>query len=195
MEEIEVKFLAIDVAALEKKLTELGAERKFDRLYRREVYDYPDLRLNADSAWIRVRDEGDRVTMGYKQRQGISTHDGSTNDSSMHEVEIVVSSFEQATLFLRKIGMKRKFYEENRRIRWILDNVELDIDHWPQLEPYLEIEAPTWERIDAVITQLGLDPAEKKIFSTHQIYQLAGINEHDYDEITFDRMVKKNPVT
>ena len=54
-----------------------------------------------------------------------------------------------------------------------------------------EIEAKTWEEIDEAIKWLNLDPSEKKIFSAFQIYQLAGIDLLEYDEITFGRMVKK----
>ena len=191
MEEIEVKFLDVDVTALELKLSNIGATRVFDRIYRRKVYDYPDLRLNADNSWVRVRDEGDQVTMGFKQRMNTSSSDGSSNDGGMNEVEMVVNDFDAATLFLEKIGMKRKFYEENRRIRWVKGDIEFDIDYWPQLKPYLEIEAKKWSQIDDAIGLLGLDPSDKKIFSTYQVYQLEGIDENDYDEITFEHMLKK----
>jgi adenylate cyclase class 2 len=71
MEEIEVKFLNVDVKALEAKLAAIGASKSFERMYRRKVYDFPDLRLNAQRAWIRVRDEGEKVTMGCKQRKNL----------------------------------------------------------------------------------------------------------------------------
>ena len=191
MEEVEVKFLNVDVAALEVRLAEIGAKKVFDRNYRHKVYDYPDLRLNANNAWIRVRDEGDQVTMGFKQRTNTSSSDVSSNDGGMDEVEMIVSDFDKAALFLEKIGMKRKFYEENRRIRWVKGEIEFDIDYWPQLKPYLEIEAKEWSQIDEAIELLGLDPKDKKIFSTYQIYKLEGIDELDYDEITFEHMLKK----
>jgi len=38
---------------------------------------------------------------------------------------------------------------------------------------------------------LGLNPKDKKIFATFQVYQLEGINELDYDVITFEKVVKK----
>jgi adenylate cyclase class 2 len=191
MEEIEVKFLDVDVPKLEDKLRGIGATKVFDRVYRRKVYDYPDLRLNANNAWVRVRDEGDQITMGFKQRLNPGNSDSSTNDTGMHEIEIIVSDFEKAALFLEQIGMKRKFYEENRRVRWLRGDMEFDIDTWPGLKPYLEIEAKTWGQIDEAIALLGFDPADKKIFSTYQVYKLVGIDENDYDEITFEHMIKK----
>jgi adenylate cyclase class 2 len=192
MEEIEVKFLDIDVPKIEAKLKSIGAKKAFDRLYRRRVYDYPDLRLNANGSWVRVRDEGDKVTMGYKHRLGVTSSDGSTNDTGMEEIEVVVSDFDNASLLLEKIGLKQKFYEENRRVRWVKDDIEFDLDTWPLLNTYLEIEASSWDQIDEAIKLLGLKPEDKKILVAFQVYQLAGLNEHDYDVLTFDKVVKKS---
>jgi len=191
MEEIEVKFLNIDPKETEKKLKEAGAEKVFDKVYRRKVFDYPDLRLNDRGAYLRLRDEGDKITLTLKQRLGVKSHDGKTNDEGMEEIEIKVSDFEKTAELLTKMGLKEKFYEENRRIRHQLDDIEFDIDFWPLLDPYLEIEAPSWEKIDEAIKLLKLDPKDKKIFSTYQVYQLKGIDENDYQILTFEKTVKK----
>ena len=191
MEEIEVKFLNIDPEKIEEKLKDIGAEKVFEKIYKRKVFDYPDLRFDKREAWIRLRDEGDKITLTFKQRIGVKTHDGTINDKSMEETQIEVNDFEKTAKFLTKIGFIEKFLEENKRIRYQLDDIEFDIDFWPQLEPYLEIEAPSWEKVDEAIKLLDLKPEDKKIFSTYQIYQLKGIDENDYQEITFKRMVKK----
>lgn len=191
MEEIEVKFLNINPEIIEKKLVKLGAKKDFDRIFRRRVFDYPDLRLDKMGAWIRLRDEGDKITLTFKQRVGMQGHDGKTNDRTMEEIEVMVNDFEKTAELLTKIGFKEKFYEENRRIKYHFGSVEFAIDFWPALEPYLEIEGSSWEAVDKAIGSLGLDPEQKRIFSTFQIYQLKGINENDYQEITFEKMLKK----
>jgi len=191
MEEIEVKFLNIDQKIIEKKLKKIGAKKIFNKLYKRWVFDYPDLRLHKKGAWIRVRDEGDKITLTFKQRVGVKDHEGKTNDKSMQEIEIEVNDFEQTVKLLQSIGLKEKFYEENRRIRYKLGKIEFDLDFWPKLKPYLEIEAPSWKEINKAIDLLGFNPKDKKIFSTYQIYKLAGINEEDYKKITFKGLIKK----
>lgn len=191
MEEVEVKFLNIDPEKIGAKLESVGAKKVFDRMYKRRVFDYPDLRLDKKGAWIRLRDEEDKITLAFKQRIGVKTHNGSVNDKSMDEIEIRVSDFEKTAKLLRGFGLKEKFYQENRRIRYVLEGIEFDIDFWPLLKPYLEIEAPSWEKINKAIQLLELNPEDKRIFSTHQIYKLEGIDEREYKEMTFDQMVKK----
>lgn len=190
-EEKEAKFLDIDAKKIEKKLIEIGAEKMFQKTYKRIVFDYPDLRMDKKGAWVRLRDEGEKITLTYKQRIGMKSRDGEENDKSMKEIEVEVNDFNKTAVILRKIGLADKFYMENKRIRYVLDDIEFDIDFWPKLKPYLEIEAPTWGKVNKGIRLLGLDPKDKKIFSTAQVYRLNGIEENNYKEITFKRMVKK----
>lgn len=189
MEECEVKFLDVDPKALEAKILKLGGRKHYDRIFKRIIFDYPDLRLNKAGAWLRVRDEGDKVTMAFKQRVGM--RDDGSNDQSTLEEEVVVSDFETTAAILRRVGLTDKFYEENRRIHFELDGVMLDIDHWPMIPPYLEIEAESYTVVERMIKKLGLNPADKKLYPTWQVYKDYGINEGDYQIITFEKQVKK----
>mgnify|MGYP000956228617 CR=1 FL=1 len=191
MEEIEVKFLNINPTSLQAKLKKIGAKKVGHYFYRRQMFDYADWRLDKKSAWVRLRDEGDKITLAYKQRLGVKSHSGKHNDGGMQEIEIEVSDFDKTSAILLSTGLVKKYYQENKRIRWKKGNVEFDIDFWPRLNPYLEIEAPSWKAIDKAIVLLGLNPDDKKIFTANQVYKLNGINELDYEEITFKRFVKR----
>lgn len=190
-QEFEVKFLDIDVDATREKLKSIGAKKVGEFFYKRLSFDFPDLRLNKQNAWIRLRDEGDRVTLTWKKRIGATSQDGSTSDQGMEEIETIVGDFDETAKILRAIGMTEKFYQENRRERWEKGDVEFDIDSWPLIKPYLEIEGSSWKDVDDAIVELGLDPKDKKIFSTNQIYKLSGIEELDYIRMGFDEMVKR----
>ena len=190
-EEIEVKFLDIDKDKIELKLKQIGAEKVGEYLYKRQVFDYPDLRLDKEAAWIRLRDEGDKITLSYKQRIGVKSGNNSGDDDGMHEIEFSVSDFNEAASFLYQIGLVNKFYFENKRTRYEKDGIEFDIDEWPLLKPYLEIEADNWDEIDKATEWLGLKKEEAKKFSTTQVYALNGIRDKDYSKLTFTEAVKK----
>jgi adenylate cyclase class 2 len=192
MEEIEVKFLAIDKELVERKLVDLGAKKQGEYFYRRSVFDYPDLRLDQDGAWVRLRDEGDKVMLSFKQRLGMQGNTG--NDVGMYERETEVQDFNATADILRKIGLTDKFYFENKRTRYVLDSIEFDIDEWPLLSPYLEIEAKSWGDVDRAIELLGFNKNDAKKFTTTQIYELDGINDKDYQIMTFEKQVKKSVV-
>lgn len=192
MEEIEVKFLNVDPVDLETKLREIGATKVGTYSYRRRVFDYPDWRLDKAASWLRLRDEGEKITLTFKQRLGVDAHDGTTNDAGMDEIEIEVNDFDHTADLLLRLGFVEKHYAENRRLRYEKDGVEFDIDTYPELAPYLEIEAPSWQQIDAAIGWLGLDPSAKKIFSTNQIYAQIGINVADYTRLAFDGLQKRS---
>lgn len=192
MEEIEVKFLNIDAGGMQEKLAGISAVKKGEYFQRWRVFDYPDWRLDKEGAWLRLRDEGDgRTTLTFKRRLGIASNDGSANDAGMEEIETQVNDFDKIAAMFSKIGFIEKHYAEKKRIRWEKDPVVFDIDTYPELETYLEIEAPSWERIGEAIQWLGLDPNEKRIFSANQAYALKGIKIADYARIAFDGLIKR----
>lgn len=191
MEEIEVKFLDIDPGRIQDKLRKIGATKVGEYFYRRRVFDYPDWRLDKAASWLRLRDEGDRITLSFKKRVGADAHDGTTNDTGMEEIEIEVNDFDRTAELILGLGFIEKHYAENKRTRWVKDTVEFDIDTYPELEPYLEIEASTWEQIDRAMKQLGLNAADKRVFSANQVYALKGIEVKEYTRLAFDGLVKR----
>lgn len=192
MEECEVKFLDIDQEEIEKKLVEIGAKKVKEFHYRRIIFDYEDLRFDKAGSWVRLRDEGDKITLSYKERLGIETENG--NDRGMYELEFNVSDFDKVQQFMLKLGLVEKFYMENKRIRYMFDDIEFDIDIWPMINPYLEIEAPDWDKVDKGIELLGFDKKEAKKFTATQVFERAGIRDKDYKIITFEKQVKKDGV-
>ena len=190
-EEIEVVFLEIDKENIEKRLESIGAKKVKDFFYRHSAFDYPDYRLNSDNSWIRLRDEGDEFILAFKKRLGVTSQDGSTNDEGMEEIEIVVDNYDKTKLFLEKIGFIEKHEAEKKRVRWQKEDIIFDIDTWPDLPTFIEIEAPNWEKIDIAIEWLGLDPKNRKICSVNQIYKMYGKDVNDYQKISFNGLVKK----
>ncbi|HTK39282.1 MAG TPA: class IV adenylate cyclase [Patescibacteria group bacterium] len=151
--EIEVKFCNVDIDDLRAKLTAAGATLEQPmRLMRRVAIDSDFMRTGKDS-FLRVRDEGDRVTMTYKQFDELSL-------VGAKEIEVVVEDFERTVEILAQAGLPSHTYQETRRETWHLGNVEIMIDEWPWLEPYVEIESTTEQAVKDTAAQLGFDWSE-----------------------------------
>ncbi len=187
-QEIEVKILNINVSELENKLAKFGAKRLDEKLFRSISFDYPGFPMDKEAAWVRLRDDGNKITLAYKKRLGVKA---GANDSGMEEVEVEVSDYETTAEFLRKIGMVEKFVQEKKRVTWLKDNLTFDIDTWPKLEPYLEIEGEDWKSVDQAVLDLGFKLEDKKICSATQIYELNGIRDKDYVKMTFSEFIKR----
>lgn len=190
MEEIEVVFLDVEPEEVERELKRVGAKKKFDRVFKKTVFDFADWRLNAEYAWLRLRDEGDGVRLAYKRRVGPKAGKGGS-DLGMEEVEVEVSDFKKMTEILQRLGMVVKFEQEQRRIEYELEGVKVDIDFRPLLAPFVEIEGETRKEVLAVAGKLGFRTEEAKVMPAWEIYKLRGIEEADYRILTFEKQVKR----
>jgi adenylate cyclase class 2 len=164
--EIEAKFLSVDHESMRVKLRSAGAVCKNpERLMSRKNYDFPDMRLgNEKRAWVRVRNEGDKVTMSYKQLDDRGLH-------GTKEINLTIDSFEQADAFLEAIGLKMQSYQETKRESWSLGDVDIELDEWPWTEPYLEMEGPDEASLRKVADQLGLTWSEAVHGSVEVVYR------------------------
>lgn len=150
--EIEAKFLHIDHDEMRARLKAVGATcEQPNRLMKRKTYDYPDGRLRtAQNGWVRVRDEGNKVTMSYKQ----------LNDRSFQgtkEVTTTIDGFTAGEDFLVALGLRPTSYQETKRESWTLNGCEIELDEWPWADTYLEIEGPSEAVVRDVASTLGLD--------------------------------------
>lgn len=153
--EIEAKFLNVNHDDIRAKLQQVGAECVQPmRLMRRVTIENQN--LIEKNAFVRVRDEGHRVTMTYKQFDALSV-DGAK------EIEVTVDDFETAVQLLEAAGLPSQSFQESKRETWQLGDTEIVLDEWPWLQPYIEIEAPTEALVRDVAAQIGFD-WEKAVF-------------------------------
>ena len=174
--EIEAKFLNVDFDDMRAKLRAAGAECVHAmRFMRRKNFDHADLRLEAIGGWIRVRDEGDKVTLAYKQLDNRDI-DGTK------EVSVEVSSFDDTVSLLIDAGLRQISYQETRRESWVLDGTQIELDEWPWVRPFMEIEAPDAEALYAAAEKLGL----KKQTALHGSVEVMYLQEYDVTEREVD---------
>lgn len=165
--EIEVKFCRINIEDMRKRLQGAGAYLEQPmRLMRRVNMETEYQR--AHFAFLRIRDEGNKVTLTYKQR---SDHKASTIDS-VKEIEVEVSDFEKTVEIFRLSDLPPVTYQESKRETWKLDEVEVVIDEWPWIEPYIEIEGPSEAAVKAAAAKLGLNWNDVLIAQIDFVYEL-----------------------
>lgn len=143
--EYEVRILNVNVSDVIERLESMKAKFEWDRLQKRYVYD---LIPKVDGKWIRLRTNGDKTTLTIKNIVS-SKIDGT------QELEIVVDNFERCNLMLKELGFEAKGYQENRRVQYNLNGVEIDIDYWPLIPTYIEIEGASEEAVYNAVDALG----------------------------------------
>jgi adenylate cyclase class 2 len=147
--EIEAKFLNINLDELRSKLSVAGAKQLMPMMsLRRAILETPEMR--SKSAFVRIRDEGDKITAVYKQHAKLELG-GAT------EISLIVDNFEIAVDLFRAAGIGYKSYQETKRETWQLDDAIITLDVWPWLEPLVEIEADNEDAVRTVATTLGFD--------------------------------------
>ena len=150
--EYECTLLEVDEKKFIKKLEKLGAEKKGEYFQKRYVYDFNPVNPNK---WIRLRTNGNKTTLAIKNIVD-NTQIGGTQ-----ELEIKVDDFENTNLVLCELGYMHRNYQENKRITYELDGIEIDIDTWPLIPTYVELEGINEEEVKNIIKKLKLD--EEKI--------------------------------
>ena len=162
--EYEAKFINIDKDTIREKLKLAGAELiKPEFLQKRVVFNLPTGH-EISNGWLRVRDEADKITMSLKVISG-------SNIEDQKEICLKVDNFQEAVKFLETVGCKRKSYQENKRELWKFKNTEITIDEWPFVEPFIEIESDSEEKVKEVVKNLGFNYAEALFGATDIVCQ------------------------
>ena len=174
--EYEIRVLEIDKERLIKKLEELGAEFKGDNEQKRYVYD---IIPKEDGKWIRLRTNGNKTTLTYKNIVK-TTIDGTK------ELEIEVSDFEKTNELLENMGIKSKGYQENKRTQYVLNGVEIDIDSWPMIPTYVEIEGKNEEEVMNTLEILELPKDKVTTLDVDSVYKKYGIDLKDIKILKFN---------
>ena len=175
--EYEVRVLEINKDEIQNKLKALNATLVEDVFQRRYLYDFNP--VNPDK-WIRLRTNGKTTTLTIKDVQS-SKIDGT------HEMEIVVDDFDTTNEILKELGYVPRGIQENKRIKYDLNGVEVDIDTWPRIPTYLEIEGKNEEEVYSTLELLGISKDKAISLNTQSIYkEYYGIDLSNEKILSFD---------
>lgn len=178
--EFETRFLEIDKAEMLKKLHDLGAEDLGEvKLYEVIFYD-KDLKWLDEHRLIRLRNKSGKTVLTYK-------HHEEQKIGATKEIEFGVGDFEKAKEFLLALGYVCYRTIEKYRHTLKLNGVTFDIDTWPKIPTYLEIEADSEEKIKSAVESLGLKWKNKFEKDARYVFKHYGFDFDKIRTVTFDK--------
>lgn len=136
-------------------------------------------KLINPNKWVRLRKSNEKVELTVKHIFDKSNY----KIQKVKEIEINVSNLEETNKLLESIGIVRRNYQEKIRYSYTYKNTEIEIDLWPMLEPYMEIECDDETIIDEIIEKL--ESNEVVSLNTEQLYKRKGINILDVSDLKF----------
>lgn len=176
--EYEIRVLEINKEEIQAKLNQLNAKLIEDVFQKRYVYDFNPVN---PSKWIRLRTNGKKSTLTIKNVE-------SYNIDGTKEIEIEVSDFDTTNEILKELGYTPRGIQENKRIRYELNGVEVDIDTWPKIPTYLEVEGTNEEEVYKTLELLGIPKDKATALDVQNIYkEVYNINLDKEPNLSFDK--------
>lgn len=176
MHEIETKVLEVNTEEIKKKLKSLGAnETQNIRLFV-DWYCVKEALKGKHPWYLRVRKtSGGQSEISWKSLEKFV---GNTRQSE--EINIDVSDFEKAKSLLEAIGLVHYAHQEKDRISFAYKNWNFDLDQYPRMPAYLEIEGESEEHVGEAIKLLSLESHEAlSQGETKLIREKYGLNWND----------------
>ncbi len=156
MYEIETKILEVDSEDIKNKLKSIGALETQDIRLFVDWYCTKES-VNSDHPWyLRVRkDSNGKSEISWKSLEKFV---GNTRQSE--EINIDVSDFERAKSILEALGLIHYAHQEKDRTSFSFKDWIFDLDRYPNMPAYLEIEGNDENHVGEAIKLLELEGHE-----------------------------------
>jgi len=181
MKEIEVKILEIDPVEVEKKLIDLGAEKMFSGLVKVKYFD-----KNGE---IKKKNDLLRVRQFCADKDGLSGKTEVCYKANKHmengykicdEYHLQGADFDESVAFFEHLGFEVTCYYEKKRTVFKYKNLEVVIDEYPKIPPFIEIEGVDETAVERLIFDLDLEKNERSARA------IGGLLEEKYPHIQLD---------
>jgi adenylate cyclase class 2 len=153
-QEIEVKVLDVNKEAVAAKLMLIGARKLQEIRLSVDWYGPKNLTHAGDDPWyLRVRStSGGKSELSWKS---LAKHVGNTRQSE--EINFDVSDPKAAGELLRALNLELYAHQEKDRTSWQFKNWRFDLDQYPGMPAYLEIEGESESHVAEAIALLELE--------------------------------------
>jgi len=156
MHEIETKILEIDPEEIKKKLEELGAEKVQDVMLRVDWFSLPQFLEQGHRWYLRLR--------SYSSGKNEITWKGKPEFTDairkVEEINVLVDDFDKTKNLFESLGLVCYAHQDKKRVSWKIGDVQFDMDTYPGVPTYLEIEAGSEKEIKDMIKKMDLQKFE-----------------------------------
>jgi adenylate cyclase class 2 len=153
-QELETKILEITTADIVAKLETIGAKKISEQRLIVDWYGPKGLTHNGDDPWfLRIRSYSNgKHEVTWKDKSDI------LGASRKHkEINFAVSDPAQMGDLFEELDLEKYAHQEKDRISFEFEDWRFDLDQYPTIPAYLEIEAPSEESIQEAIKLLELE--------------------------------------
>jgi len=163
--EVEVKILEINRKEIVRNLKKMKARKIFEGAIEAVYFDDSKSRLKKGGEVLRLRKKGKNVEMTVKKRRH------GRGAKVMDEYEVQTGDFNQAKKILSQLDFKEIRRFRKRRSSYSLGKVHFEIDKYPRIPAFLEIEAASLKKVKAVLQRLGYSLKDTKPWSTFELFE------------------------
>ena len=173
--EHEIKVLDVNVQELAKRLEKIGAKKVYDDERTIIALDTPErMFLNKHDKLIRVTDEGSiKVTMHVNQ----------SKPEIKEGIKFKTSRLKETMDFFHQLGLDPISKVKAKRISYELGKIDFDIDKFPAIPAFLEIDIEFIKEegyeLEQLLKELGLENNKVVVMGTEDIHNLYGKDYFD----------------
>lgn len=170
--ENEIKVLDINIEDLTKKLEKIGAKKVYDDVRTIIALDTENKYfLNEKDKLIRVTDEGSIK---------VSMHVNQSRPEIKETIKFKTSRLKETMDFFQEMGLNPISKVEAPRISYELGKIDFDIDKFPAIPHFLEIDIEYIKEegytVGSLLKTLGLENNKVVVMGTEDIHKLYNID-------------------
>ena len=173
--ERETKILWIDVELICHKLTEMWAKKVFDNIRTITSFDYIDKGRSLIQEWKHLK-----ITEEWKTK--ISFDEKSVNWDIISIKNKIWRKKEMKDI-LEMLWLVPIASAQARRISYEYGDTDIDIDIFPHIDPFVEIESENIEAIQSMIWKLSLSDHTSVHISTPEVFKIYDLDYYQLFKI------------
>lgn len=175
IEELENKYnLCLDKDLNIDEILLLIKDKEFNKTIKKYM-------INPNK-WVRLRKYNDKTELTIKH---IIKKDNDFIEKVI-ENEIETNDFDKSNTILESLGITSRGYQEKIRFSYIYKDAAIEIDFWPKLNSYIEIECDNINTIYELINILELNNKEIVSFNTEKLYKRINVNLKENGDLKFN---------